>query len=135
MLIGFVLLGTRIIYDRNALLLMRNSPLSKTPPVGIFLINYFHLFMYLLFPTLFFYFIYIPHISILMRWLCAYIEIIFTLYIFFNFMYFCVIIIFEFQKKTCLWFQEWLDQQDLPNNYHNNTTNNNLLSLRRRCAN
>ena len=27
--------GTRIVYDRNALLLMRNSPLSKTPPVGI----------------------------------------------------------------------------------------------------
>jgi len=27
--------GTRIIYDRNALLLMRNSPLSKTPPVDM----------------------------------------------------------------------------------------------------
>jgi len=27
--------GTRIVYDRNALLLMRNSPLSKTPPVDM----------------------------------------------------------------------------------------------------
>eukprot|EP01102_Stenamoeba_stenopodia_P022479 TRINITY_DN937_c0_g1_i1.p1 TRINITY_DN937_c0_g1~~TRINITY_DN937_c0_g1_i1.p1 ORF type:complete len:103 (-),score=19.13 TRINITY_DN937_c0_g1_i1:347-655(-) len=24
--------GTRIVYDRNALLLMRNSPLTRTPP-------------------------------------------------------------------------------------------------------
>eukprot|EP01089_Gocevia_fonbrunei_P010388 TRINITY_DN230_c0_g1_i2.p1 TRINITY_DN230_c0_g1~~TRINITY_DN230_c0_g1_i2.p1 ORF type:complete len:104 (-),score=21.53 TRINITY_DN230_c0_g1_i2:188-499(-) len=27
--------GTRIIYDRNALLLLRNSPMSKTPPTGL----------------------------------------------------------------------------------------------------
>jgi len=27
--------GTRIVYDRNALLFLRNSPLSKTPPTHI----------------------------------------------------------------------------------------------------
>jgi len=27
--------GTRIVYDRNALLFIRNSPLSKTPPTGM----------------------------------------------------------------------------------------------------
>jgi len=27
--------GTRITYDRNALLFMRNSPLAKTPPRGM----------------------------------------------------------------------------------------------------
>jgi hypothetical protein len=37
MLINSNWTGTRIVYDRNALLLMRNSPLSKTPPVGIFI--------------------------------------------------------------------------------------------------
>jgi hypothetical protein len=37
------IIGTRIVYDRNALLLMRNSPLSKTPPVGIYTPVFIHL--------------------------------------------------------------------------------------------
>lgn len=27
-----IIIGTRIVYDRKSLLLMRNSPLSRTPP-------------------------------------------------------------------------------------------------------